>query len=339
MRTPLALLLSTSLALSYAASASAQPVDAATRATARQLGEEGMKAFDQGDCAAAVEKLTRAHDLVHVPTLAFYTGKCLEKLGRLVDAEEKYLEATRDPIDASAPGTVKAAQADADKARKALLPRIPSVVLTLQPPAYDAQVTLDGRLVPPAMIGVKRPIDPGAHTVQVQRYGGVASRQFTIQESEATSVVLDVPAAGAVPYPPGYAPGYPPPGYGPPPGPGYYVPGEPPVPMKRRNMGLFVSGCVLAPLGAVMAIAGGLLLLTEASAANDGFGVTTSKSTAPGYALVGVGLVGMAGGITIAVIGGKKVPVEAAPGAPPPPPAVSFEPLLGPGTAGLRVRF
>jgi len=38
------------------------------------------------------------------------------------------------------------------------------------------------------------------------------------------------------------------------------------------------------------------------------------------------------------VIGGKKVPVETTT-APPPPPKVSFEPLLGPGTAGLRMRF
>ena len=81
-------LLSASLTLGYAASASAQQIDAATRATARQLGEEGMASFDRGDCTVAANKLTRAHDLVHVPTLAFYAGKCLEKLGRLVEAGE-----------------------------------------------------------------------------------------------------------------------------------------------------------------------------------------------------------------------------------------------------------
>lgn len=95
MRTPLALLFSASLALSYATASSAQPIDAATKATARQLGEEGMKAYDKGDCTGAADKLARAHDLVRVPTLAFYAGKCMEKLGRFVEAEEKYLEATR----------------------------------------------------------------------------------------------------------------------------------------------------------------------------------------------------------------------------------------------------
>ena len=134
-----------------------------------------------------------------MPTLAFYAGKCLEKLGRLVEAEERFLDATRDPVDPVAPHSVKAAVVDADKARRALLPRIPSVLIALQPPLPDAQVTLDGKPVPPAMLGVKRPIDPGAHSVQVQRYGGVASRQFSIQEGESTTITLDVPAAGAIP--------------------------------------------------------------------------------------------------------------------------------------------
>jgi hypothetical protein len=340
MRTPLAFAVSTSLALTCAASASAETVDAATKATARQLGEEGMKAFDKGDCTTAVDRLTKAHELVHVPTLSFYAGKCYEKLGRLVDAEEQYHQATLDTIDRAAPPAVKAAAADADKARQALLPRLPSVVIAIQPPLPDAQVTLDGKVLPPAMLGVKRFVDPGAHTVQVQRYGGVTSRQFSVQEGESTAVTLDVPAAGAIPPPPGYvvgAPAYGAPAYG---APVYYAPGmagPPAVPMKRKNVGLFVAGCVVAPLGAVMALAGGVMIVNESNSASfnsNGTLSSSSSSTAPGLAVVAVGLVAMGGGIAMAVIGGKKVPVETAP-----PPPLSFEPLLGPGTAGMRMRF
>jgi hypothetical protein len=334
MRTSLALLLGSSLAITHAASSFAQPVDAATKATARQLGEEGMRAFDQGDCVTAADRLSRAHDLVHVPTLAFYAGKCLEKLGRLVDASEKYVEATRDPVDPGAPGPVKAAQADAERARKALVPRIPSVLLGLQPPVPDAVLLLDGRPVPPAMIGVKRPIDPGAHVAEVQRAGGVTRRPFTLQEGESQSLVLDVPPpmVGYVPgyAPPGYAPGYPP-GY---PGAVPAPPGYAPPRMVRKNMGLYVGGIVLIPVSAIVGI-GGIYLVASASANNG------PSHPAGGYALLAVGVLGLGGGIAMVAIGGKKVPADAPPppDGPPPPPSVSFEPLLGPTSAGMRVRF
>jgi hypothetical protein len=316
-------------ALTYATPARAETIDAATRATARQLGEEGMQAFDKGDYAVAADKLTRAHDLVHVPTLAYYAGRCFEKLGKLAEAEEKYLDATRDPVDANASATVKGAQLDAEKARTALLPRIPSVVLTLQPPIPDAQVTLDGKPVPPAMLGIKRFVDPGTHTVVVMRYGGATTKRFTVQEAESTTLEVEVPppAQGAVTYPYPYS-AYP---YGPR-GP-MYATRPPPPPTKRANMGLFVGGCILAPVGAVVAIAGGAWAL----AVGNGFG---HGSTTPGFVTLGVGLAGMAGGIAMAVVGGKRVPIEPPPRSPAAPaPAVSFEPLVGPTSAGVRMRF
>jgi hypothetical protein len=319
------------LTLSYAAPSRAETIDAATRATARQLGEEGMQAYDKGDFATAADKLTRAHDLVHVPTLAYYAGRCLEKLGRLAEAEEKYLDATRDPLDAGASPTVKGAQLDADKARKALIPRIPSVVLNLQPPMPDAQVLLDGKQVPPAMLGVKRFVDPGQHTVQVMRLGGMTTKRFTVQEAESTNLDIQVPppVQGPPTYPYPYST-YP---YGPR-GP-VYATIPPPPPMRRANKGLFIGGCILAPVGAVVSLVGVAFLVIPTDALTG-----TSNNTVTGGVLLGVGLAGLGGGIAMAVIGGKKVPVEAPPApAPAPAPAVSFEPLLGPTSAGMRMRF
>jgi hypothetical protein len=314
------LLFSASVALSYARSSSAETVDSATRAAARELGEEGMRLYDKGDCAGAVEKLARAHDLVHVPTLALYAGKCLEKMGRLVDASERYLEATRDPVEAGAPPAQRAAQADAERARKALLPRLASVELVLAPPAPDAVVTLDGRPMPPAMLGIRRPIDPGSHSVEVQRAGAVTTRSFSMKEAESQRIQVEAPAAGPPVY--GSPSAYPPSAYPL----GAYPPGAYPlryVPApatRRQSTALFVTGVVLIPVGTVAGIAGVLVVATN------------PEAPAGGYALLGLGLLGLGGGIAMTVVGGKRVPVEA-------PPSVSFEPLIGPTSAGLRVRF
>jgi hypothetical protein len=93
--------------------------------------------------------------------------------------------------------------------------------------------------------------------------------------------------------------------------------------MKRRNMGLFVGGIVLVPVGAIGILAGVSLAALEG---------VSNKSAAPGVALLGLGIGAVvAGGVMIA-IGGKKVPVE-------PRPAVPVEAFVGPGSGGIRIRF
>jgi hypothetical protein len=174
----------------------AEPVDSATRASARLIAEEGMRLYDKGECAGAVEKLTRAHDMVRVPTLALYAGKCLEKLGRLVDASEQYLAATKDEIEAGAPATVKQAQVDAEKARATLAARIPTIEVTLDASAAGATVALDGKTLPDAAIGVKRPIDPGHHVATFKRGEMTGSREFTVDEGDSGQVKLAFSATG-----------------------------------------------------------------------------------------------------------------------------------------------
>jgi hypothetical protein len=197
------------------------------------------------------------------------------------------------------------------------------VELALEPPAPDATVTLDSRPVPSAMLGIRRPIDPGSHTIEVQRAGAAATRRFSIKEAESQRIVVAVPGSPAPEG--GYAP--PPPAEGAPvyypPAPGAFLANyraPPPVVMRRRSTALFVTGVILIPVATIGGIAGAV--------------VGGINENAPAvYASLGVGLVGIGGGIAMAVIGGRKVPVDA------PPAGVSFEPLIGPTSMGLRVRF
>lgn len=342
MRTSSLIALTFPFALLLAApSASAQPVDAATKSAARGVAEEALKLYDKGDYAGAYEKANRANELVHAPTMALLTARCLEKLGRLVEASEKYLEASRAPLEPGASAAQKSAQTEADKARTALLPRIPSVELALDPPAPDAQVMLDGKEVPAAMVGIKRPIDPGKHSVAVSRGGASANQDFTLHESDAVRVVLKAPPAK-----PNAAYYAPPPGGQPvvmmyPPG---TVP--PPPAMKRRSTGLFVTGIVLIPVGAITAIAGGIILASASATTSfgdsSGFTTDTGSASGTGAAVLAVGGLMLVGGIVMTVVGGKKVPANDAllldPRHSPPTPKASVTPLLGP-MSGLRVQF
>jgi hypothetical protein len=329
MRTSLVVSLSLLLTVAGASPALAQQGDAATKAAARTLAEDGVKLYDKGDYPGAFEKLNRANDLVHAPTMAYLVGQCLEKLGRLVEASEKYLEATHDVIEAGASPAQRTAQANAEKARQALLPRIPSVELILDPPVPDAAVVLDGKQVPIAMLGVKRLIDPGSHTVVATRWGQAASQSFTTREGDPPlRVNVKVPVGGYPPpsYAPGYPPGYPP-GYAPPP--------QQRVEMKRKNLGLFVGGVVALPIGCIGILAGiGMLAVSGGRTA-----ISNGSSPAGGAAVLVLSTGVVVGGSIMVAIGGKKVPVDAQPPAEAKPAAVYFEPLLGPTSGGLRVRF
>ena len=355
-----------------------QPVDAATKSAARTVAEEALKLYDKGDYAGAYEKANRANDLVHAPTMALLAGRCLEKLGRLVEASEKYLEAARAPLDPGASAAQKSAQAEAEKARTALMPRIPSVELTLDPPAPSARVMLDNKPVPAAMVGIKRPIDPGTHTVTVARGGESATQEFTLKEADSVRVVLKAPskagAGGGYYPPPSGAPGKPGAGYYPPPsgapdkpGAGYYPPppvaGQPPgmmvyppgsVPpppplMKRRSTGAFVTGIIFIPVGAIVGITGAVIMANSSSTnfdfSGDNFESSSgsNKGSAVGAGVLAVGGLMLVGGIVMVVVGGKKVPVEPGvalvdPRHSPPTPRASVTPLLGP-VSGVRVQF
>jgi tetratricopeptide (TPR) repeat protein len=64
--------------------------DDAARAAARDLAREGVALLKAGSYAEAQEKLHRAYQLYPMPTVALFEGEALEKLGRLVEAAERY---------------------------------------------------------------------------------------------------------------------------------------------------------------------------------------------------------------------------------------------------------
>jgi tetratricopeptide (TPR) repeat protein len=200
MRRSRAVLSAFLLVLLTGSGAAAQTEDA--RAKARVIGEEGLSFFDQGMYIDALDRFEKADALIKAPTLALMAARSLEKLGRLVEASERYLSVTRMNLDPKASEVWKQAVVTAGKEREALLPRIPSLEIALEGQgAEGASVRIDGRPVPRAIIGVKTPIDPGMHRVEARGTGVAAAERVSLSEGQTSRLVLTLKpaAAGSVP--------------------------------------------------------------------------------------------------------------------------------------------
>jgi len=192
-------------ALLFAQSAMGQEVDDATRASARQLGYSGVESFEAQDYPAASDKLERAYRVLQVPTLGLWSARALVKLGKLVQAQERYLKVARLQTGGGDAEVQRKAQADAAKELAALSPRIPSVVIDLRgaKPA-DVTLSIDGMAVASDLVGEPRPVDPGTHTLAGVRGSEKQEAAFTVTEAAQQHVALtfpELPAGAATPAP------------------------------------------------------------------------------------------------------------------------------------------
>jgi hypothetical protein len=193
-RTLSALLLVTAFGLSAtvaSAQGDADGVDASTRSAARELGQEAIALYKNRQYKEALDRISRAHQLVNLTTTGLWRGRCLIQLRRWVEASEQLLAVTRMDLGPDASSVHEKGQADARKELAALKPRIPRFVIQVLgevPP--DTQFKLDGEEVPNALIGVARPIDPGDHIVRVTGGGTTEATTITAVEGKTVEVPL-----------------------------------------------------------------------------------------------------------------------------------------------------
>ena len=72
---------------------------------AREVAQQGLDDYEAGEYETAAEKLLSAYQVVKLPTVALHTARALAKVGKLVEASEVYLQATR--LDALRMGDVE----------------------------------------------------------------------------------------------------------------------------------------------------------------------------------------------------------------------------------------
>ncbi|MCA9632228.1 MAG: hypothetical protein KC766_31460 [Myxococcales bacterium] len=178
---------------------------AAEKETARSLLGAGQKKFEAGDYAGALEAWRGADDIMHVPTTGIRVGKAQERLGKLVEARDAWLEVARHPVEPGEPRAFTAARKEAVALAAAIEERIPSVTVTVSgvPQELELDVSVDGVRVPPAAALLPRKVNPGAHKLSVNAPGYLArEEEFSLGEGESRTLNVELqrdPAAAAAP--------------------------------------------------------------------------------------------------------------------------------------------
>jgi hypothetical protein len=168
------------------------------RSAARAAAGQGADAFDAGQWQNAADLFSRAEALVHSPIHLMFIGRAEAKLGHWVKAYETFNRVKREGAPADAAPAVKKAVDDASRELAQLEPQLPYVAVKVKNPSGTVQVTMDGATVPPLLLGLMRPVDPGQHHFQATN-GELSSDTVTLdsQAGSKQTVELELKAAAA----------------------------------------------------------------------------------------------------------------------------------------------
>jgi hypothetical protein len=178
----------------------AQQDEAATRSAGRRLAQDGVALLQQGKADAASEKLEKAYQVLQVPSVGLWSGRALAARGLLVEAAERYVEASRLTGFKGDQQVQLQAQKEATRELESVTPRIPTLIIVVAHQGSEPLVvTLDGKPVPTALLGEEQPVNPGNHEISLTVGSKRAIRQVTVKENEKKreSIAFDDPSAAA----------------------------------------------------------------------------------------------------------------------------------------------
>jgi hypothetical protein len=128
-------------------------------------------------------------------------GECQVKVGQIVMGTENLNRVVREQLAATAPKAFRDAQERAKGVLSSALPKIAHLTVRVEPADAKPQVMVAGAAIPPALIGVERPTDPGTHEIVVSAPGYLEQKSsVTLAEggSQEIAVKLEKDPAAAV---------------------------------------------------------------------------------------------------------------------------------------------
>jgi hypothetical protein len=162
------------------------------KASARAAYQEGMELQAQKS-PDALARFQYAQRLVDAPTHLLHIAECLVVSGKLVEAQETYEVLTHRELAADAPAPFREAVETGKRELGDLQPRIPTLRIEVKPSPSTLRnltLSLNGRPVSNEVIGIARPVNPGAYRITATAWGIPPSREVTVTlgEKDARSV-------------------------------------------------------------------------------------------------------------------------------------------------------
>ena len=167
---------------------------AEVKSNARAAANQGLEAFKAGDYETAIDRFERANELIRAPTHTLFLARAHEKRGDLVLARELYLELDREQLASDAPPAFVQAQADARTELEALEIRVPRITVKVTGPGSEqAEVLMDDKPMPSALVGIERPVDPGKHRFRASAGENKARPiTLTLEEGQRKTITLEL---------------------------------------------------------------------------------------------------------------------------------------------------
>jgi hypothetical protein len=197
----LMLALFVSVLLAPAREAAAEPT-AKELATAREAFARAEKEEEREDWAVALEDLRRVAGVKMTAGVRFHIAHCEAGLGQDIAALDDYIAAeklgreehNKDVVDATTEPIA------------ALRAKIPTLVIRVPGDVADAEVMLDGKLLPSARWGTSIALEPGPHRIDARAAGRTPyTTALTVKDREASTLevklVVAPPAPVALPAP------------------------------------------------------------------------------------------------------------------------------------------
>jgi hypothetical protein len=170
-------------------------------AAARALGAEGVQLAQEGKCDLAIERLNRAEQLYHAPTILVELGYCQCELGQLVEGTEALNRVVRENLGANPPPAFVSAQERARSLLARYSPKLAKLVIHVRAPeGASFEVRVDDKPVPMALLGAARPTDPGTRLVSASGTNvKPAQAQVSLSEGGSAEVELVLEAQAPAP--------------------------------------------------------------------------------------------------------------------------------------------